>query len=262
MKTLAPVSKELEAELLRALSNSEFVLYYQPQYNLVTSVFEGVEALIRWQHPKRGLVLPDDFIGTAENSDIIIAIGEWTVRTACQQFKVWQDKKLSPLRIAVNISGRQIKQKKFVDFVVHALNEFNLDPGCLELELNENIIIQEDDQQIIEIIQHLNKIGVLIALDDFGTGRSTPDYLKRIPVDRIKIAKIHIDNIHLNNDEVKSLIKLATEFNVSLVAEGVETHKQLQMLLDQWRMEVQGNYFSAPLPSGEMEIFLVTNRNK
>jgi len=254
---------DIESELQRAIEAGEFVLYYQPQYNLTTSRFDGLEALIRWQHPERGLVLPSEFIEIAEQSDIISQIGDWALKTACLQFKAWQDKSLSPLRIAVNVSGRQFTQKNFVRSVIDFLKEIDLSPECLELELSENMIINENEQVVIKMIQELDQAGILIALDDFGTGHSNPEYLKHIPVDRIKIAKSHIDNILQDNDEarlVKSLIRFASELNLPVVAEGVETLLQLQMLLGRQHMEVQGNYFSEPLPVEQIEIFLTANR--
>lgn len=252
-----------EKELLNAIKDHEFILFYQPQFNLVTSTFEGIEALIRWQHPERGLILPDEFIGIAEKSDLIVEIGEWVLRTACLQFKRWQDQGLSPIRIGVNVSDRQLKQQTFADFVVNTLNEINLSPNCLELELSENMIISDDDQMTIQMLHKLNKLGILIALDDFGTGNSSYDYLKRIPVDRIKIDKSYIRDIHhnhLNEEAVKSLIQLAAELNLQLVAEGVETLVQLQMLLTHQCTEIQGYYYSEPLPAKQVETFLKANR--
>jgi len=253
----------LEAELRNAIKGNEFVLFYQPQFNLVTSTFEGIEALIRWQHPEKGLILPDEFIDVAEKSDLIIDIGEWVLKTACLKFKIWQDQGLSPMRIAVNVSGKQFKQEKFVDYVINVLNEINLSPNCLELELSEKMIINENDHMIIQMIRQLNKLGILIALDDFGAGNSSYDYLQRIPVDRIKIDKSYIRDIHhnhLNEETVKSLIQLAAKLNLQLVAEGVETLVQLQMLLTHQCKEIQGYYFSEPLPAEQLEKFLIANR--
>lgn len=267
---MQPLSREnLEAELSNAIKLNEFVLYYQPQFNIVTSTFEGIEALIRWQHPKRGLLLPDEFISVAEKSELIVAIGEWTLKTACLQFKQWQNQGLSPIRIAVNVSGGQLRQTNFIEFIENLLNEVNLSPNCLELELSENIIIHADDHSIIQMIKRLNKIGILIALDDFGTGNSSLDYLTRIPVDRIKIDKTYIQNMSIHDHDnkhnevvVKSLIKLAAKLNIQLVAEGAETLMQVQTLLFHQCKEIQGYYFSEPLPADQVEKFLHTSSER
>ncbi|VVC76044.1 Phytochrome-like protein cph2 [Aquicella siphonis] len=255
-----PNYSEREQELLRAVHNQELVLYYQPQFNVATSTFEGIEALIRWRHPERGLLTPDQFIPFAEQSDLIIHIGEWALSQACKQFKIWQGKGLSPVRVAVNVSGRQFLQQNFVEVVFGILAEVKLDPACLELEISENTIIREDDRTLIEMIQRLNKAGILIALDDFGTGHSSVNYLQHIPVNRIKIDKLYIKNIHSNDADVtvvKSLIKLAQDMNLQVVAEGVETLIQLQTLLSQECQEIQGYYFSQPLPAEKVEQFLL-----
>lgn len=253
--------ERLQAELHDAIKNNEFILYYQPQFNLATSTFDGVEALIRWQHPIQGLLLPEQFIMIAERSDLIITIGEWVLRSACSQFKSWQDKGLSPLRVAVNVSDRQLKHSDFAELVVKTLSEVKLHPNCLELELSENIII--NDEKIIEMVQRLKDIGVLVALDDFGTVHSETHHLKKIPVNRIKLDKTQIQNIAHNEHDaaaVKSLIALASSLNLQVVAEGVETFIQLQLLLSHECKEIQGYYFSEPLPAEKVEVFLMANQ--
>lgn len=251
--------EDLKAEILNGLKNQEFVLYYQPQFNLATTQFEGVEALIRWQHPKKGFLLPGDFVSFAEESGLIVRIGEWVLKTACTQIKTWHDKGLPPIRVAVNISARQFQSKDFVESVMHLLEEINLKPKYLELEITENIIIHDDDHTIIHTIHRLKKLGVQIALDDFGTGYSSISYLKKIPIDRIKIDRTYIKNINTNSDDaaiVRAIIALATSLNLQVLAEGVESLKQLKMLLSQECKEVQGFYFSEPLPAEETEKFL------
>lgn len=245
---------ESELELLSAIQGDEFVMYYQPQYNLVTSTFVALEALIRWKHPQRGLILPDQFIDLAESSGFIIGIGGWALKTACTQFKVWQAQKFSPVRIAVNVTARQLRHSNFANFVNDTLYEVGLSPDCLELELNEHIIIEKNDKMVIRTIEKLNEAGVQITLDDFDTGHSNVEYLKRIPVRRIKIAKAHIDH------HVKFMVTLASEHNLQLVAEGVETLKQLEMLKLEQCTDMQGNYFSEPLSTEQMQVFLTANR--
>jgi|SRR5579885_1090291 EAL domain-containing protein (putative c-di-GMP-specific phosphodiesterase class I) len=250
----------LETELRNAIKNDELILYYQPQYNLVTLNFEGVEALIRWMHPQRGLLMPDEFIHAAEKSELIILIGEWVLRKACNQIKAWQQKGLTQVHVAVNVSGQHIKQKNFVDFVIEILQETQLDPTFLELELNENLVIHEDDELTIQMIHRLKNLGILISLDDFGTGNIGIKDLQTIPADRIKLDKTFIENINHNSNDAKivqSLIVLAAKLNLQIVAEGVETLFQLKKLLAQECNIVQGNYFSEPLPADEVEKFLL-----
>ncbi len=254
----------LKAELINALKNHEFVLYYQPQYNLVTTRCEGVEALIRWHHPVRGLLYPDEFIPIAEKSEIISRIGEWVLRTSCLQARTWLDKGFPNLRMAVNVSGRQLRNHKFIDLIRDLLQEYSLKPESLELELNENIIFHNDDKKIIQALERLHEMGVQIALDDFGTGFSSISYLKKIPIDRIKIDKSFIDKIHTNNDDaaiVKAIITLAMTLKIQVIAEGVETLKQLQTLTANEGVGVQGFYISQALPVEEVEKFLLLYQN-
>lgn len=266
MQSSPPVlfKNDLEAELRKAFIHNEFILHYQPQFHIASAAFRGVEALVRWQHPVRGLLFPVDFIEDAEKSDLIVLLGNWVLKSACSQFKTWQEKGLSPLRIAVNVSGKQFKTAGFVDFILDTLAEIDLPPYCLELELNENMIIEDHDEEMIMMIQKLSKAGILIALDDFGTGNSSVQHLQKIPVDRIKIDKTYIQNIqHRNNASVvKALIKLAASLNLEIVAEGVETTIQLEKLLAYQCHEIQGYYFSQPLPAEQIELFLIKNQSK
>jgi EAL domain-containing protein (putative c-di-GMP-specific phosphodiesterase class I) len=261
---MTTLNNELQNELMQALKNNEFILYYQPQFNLATSTFEGIEALIRWKHPHKGLLMPLDFILKAEESDVIIDIGEWVLKSACLQMKIWQDKGLSPVRMAVNVANKQLKQRNFYELVMNTLKEVHLDPIRLELELSENIMIDNDDIDVIDTIKRLKNAGILIALDDFGMGNSNATYLAKIPVDRIKIDKSYINNIHNATDAaiVKSLIMLAEKLNLQIVAEGVETLMQLQMLLTHECKEIQGYYYSEPLPAEQVEVFLIANKNR
>ena len=255
---------ELKHELLNALKNRELILYYQPQFNLTTTKFEGVEALIRWQHPQRGLLLPAEFIDAAlEDEELIIPITQWVLQEACKQNKTWQKKGLPPMRMAVNITEKDIKHSDFVESVIKVLRETDLKPEFLEIELTENILIQ--DENIIHHIHQLKNLGVIIALDDFGTGYSSISYLKKIPIDRIKIAKMYIDNIHSNSDDaaiVRAIISLAEGLNIQVVAEGVESLKQLQLLTSNKSLEIQGFYFSEPLLPNELEKFFVLYKKK
>jgi len=249
----------LISELSQAIQHQELILYYQPLFNITTSTYDGVEALIRWQHPNRGLLLPEAFIAIAEQSKLIIDIGEWVLKNACLQIKAWQEKQLNPLRVAVNVSDQQIKQKQFFDFVVNTLHEINLDPHCLELELNENIVIH--DKELIQLVQQLSQLGVKVALDDYGAGVTNLNDLKHIPINRIKIDKSFIETIsdreHINTHFVRSIIALAKEINAAVIAEGVETISQVNILSAYQCDEAQGSYYSEPLTVEEVEKFLI-----
>lgn len=245
-------------ELERAISNNELVLFYQPEFNLEESVFEGVEALVRWNHPE-GLLQPAQFLPEIESEGLLLKMGDWVLEEACRQSKVWKEKGLPPLRMAINIYTEQFQQANFVDNVLSMLAKYQVDPGTFELELTENMIIHVDDLAAHENIRRLRARGVMIALDDFGTGFSSISHLKRIRVDRIKIDRSYIQYIHMNTDDaaiVKAIIALANGLSLRSLAEGVETHHQLQVLLKYDCQEVQGFYFSDPLSAQETEEFL------
>ncbi|OGT40175.1 MAG: hypothetical protein A3F12_07940 [Gammaproteobacteria bacterium RIFCSPHIGHO2_12_FULL_38_14] len=244
--------------LLHALAQGEYLLFYQPQFHLSTGEIHSVEALIRWQHPTRGLILPESFIPLAEEEGSIVEIGKWIIDTACRQNCLWQDHGLQPLRISVNVCTKQLQQDDFVYDIANILEKYHLQPQYLELELTENINLHQH-KKIIQSIHALKKIGVKIALDDFGTGYSNISYLKIIPVDRIKIDKSYIEHVHTNKEDaaiVKALITLARTLNIQILAEGVESKKQLQLLMSQGCHEGQGYYFSEPLSEHEIEKFL------
>jgi EAL domain-containing protein (putative c-di-GMP-specific phosphodiesterase class I) len=252
------VKAQLAQSLKNALINQEFRLLYQPQYNLHSGRFLGVEALIRWQHPEFGLLSPQHFIDLAEESDEIISIGTWVIHSACRQLKKWHDNGLDLIKIAVNVSSKQFQHPDFIPSLLDALEEFNIAPEFLEIEINENVILHED-QKIIETIHQLKDLGIQIALDDFGTGYSSISHLKKIPIDRIKIDKTFIENISSNQNDaaiVKAIIALAMCLNIQVVAEGVETLHQLKQLLSERCTEAQGFYFSVPLTEFEIENFL------
>ncbi len=245
---------EKEVELRQALLRDEFFLTYQPQYDLNTQKLVSVEALIRWQHPTKGLIYPLNFIPTAEESGLIVPIGEWVLRTACQQAKAWQEMGLPLIRIAVNVTSKQFRACNLEQLVADVLKETGLKAEFLEIELTENIIINNLD--VIKTVHNLKKLGVQIVLDDFGTGYSSLNYLREIPVDRLKIDQSYVQNIKSNRGDdviIQAIIAMAKSLKLDVLAEGVETQDQLDFLRRQNCGEVQGFLFSKPITAAECE---------
>jgi diguanylate cyclase (GGDEF)-like protein len=252
---------EQEAELRCAIEEQQFVLHYQPQLDLVTDKVISVEALIRWQHPTKGLVVPMDFIPLAEDSKLIIPIGDWVIKTACAQIKAWHDAGLPKISVAVNVTTVQFQQENFVSRVKQILEEIGLDPKYLEVEVTENVMLA--NANLKEVINELRALGVQIVLDDFGTGNSSLNYLRKVPVDRLKIDKSFVHGIGMNgefenNDAVivQAIIAMAHSLNLNVVAEGIETANQLNFMKDQHCEDVQGFYISHPLAAKDLEHFL------
>lgn len=249
---------KLENSMRRALEREEFLLYYQPKVDILTRQIVGMEALIRWLHPEWGLVSPGQFIPLAEETGLIIPIGEWALRTACAQNKAWQDAGLPPLRVAVNLSVRQFQIKGLVDMVARVLEETGLDPTYLELEITESLAMNHAEHTI-DKMQRLKNLGIQLSIDDFGTGYSSLNYLKRFPVDTLKIDQAFIRDIGADaNDEriVKAMITLAHSFQMKAIAEGVETEAQFAFLLELQCDEIQGYLFSKPVPAPAFEQML------
>ncbi|HHV65497.1 MAG TPA: EAL domain-containing protein [Peptococcaceae bacterium] len=258
MKTESAENVKLTKDLYRALERDEMLLYYQPQVNNRTGRVVGLEALIRWKHPEAGLVLPDKFIPLAEKTGLINALGEWVLRTACRQIKVWQDKGLLPVRLAVNLSVYQFQNPAIVDLVGEILRDTGLDAKFLELEITESVAMKEKGY-IVETLCKFKKLGVSIALDDFGTVYSCLDYIKELPLDRIKIAMPFIRGIAVSEKDeaiTKAIIVLARNLGLNTVAEGVETWQQLDFLQRQMCDEIQGYYYYKAMPKEEIEKIL------
>ena len=247
----------LESYLRRAVERDELIVHYQPQVNADTGQMVGMEALVRWEHPDLGLVSPADFIPLAEETGLIVGIGEWVLRTACAQNKAWQNENLSPLRVAVNFSPRQFQQPDLVGQIRRVLEETGLAPEFLEVELTESSVMKSPNAAI-KVLQQLKDIGVNIAIDDFGTGYSSLNYLKRFPLDVLKIDRSFISETPRNADDtaiVAAIITLAHSLKLKVIAEGVETEEQLEFLRHLKCDEIQGYLFSKPLPAetfGEM----------
>lgn len=258
MNELALDRLRVEGELHSALARGEFLLHYQPQVDLVTGNIVGMEALIRWRHPTLGMVPPLNFIGVAEDTGLIVPIGAWVIRTACLQNKKWQAVGLGRLRVAVNLSARQFAQRDLVAMIAGVLRETGLDADCLEIELTESLIMS-DVQQAILTLQQLKELGVLLSVDDFGTGYSSLSYLKRFPIDTLKIDQAFVRDISTDADDaaiVNAIISLAHNLRLTVIAEGVETEAQLDYLRHQGCDEIQGYYFSRPVPCDAFELLL------
>lgn len=239
----------LENSLNRALERGEFMIYYQPQVDLHTGQIVGVEALVRWQHPDLGLISPMRFIPLAEETDVIIPLGEWILRTACEQSKAWQEAGFPPLRVTVNLSARHFMHKDLIKMTDKILTETGLDPHRLVLELTENTILQSAGI-IAKTLRKLKERGILLSIDDFGTGYSSLSYLKRFSIDALKIDQSLVRDIPADPDDVAltaAIIAIAQTLNLKVIAEGVETQEQLSVLRSYRCNEIQGYYFSRPM---------------
>lgn len=254
---------ELENGLYHALARNEFLLHYQPQVDLRTGEIVGMEALVRWQHPERGLVSPAIFIPVAEDSGLIVPLGEWVLRTACAQNKAWQLAGHKPISVAVNLSARQFRQPGLVEKVADILKETELDPTCLELELTESLVMQ-DVEKTIATLSRLKVMGVKLSIDDFGTGYSSLSYLKRFPIDTLKIDQSFVRDITTDPDDAaiaRSIISMAHDMQLRVIAEGVETEAQKSFLSLRRCDEIQGYLFSKPVPAVEFEKLLRDGRS-
>ena len=252
----------LESNLRPGLERSEFFIHYQPQVAIQDFHLVGMEALVRWQHPSFGLLYPSEFISLAEESGMIISLGDWIMRTACAQSKVWQDAGLAPMVVSVNFSARQFQQPTFIADVSHILKDTNLDPRWLELELTESSIMK-DPEQAIEKLHELKLMGIRVAIDDFGTGYSSLNYLKRFPIDTLKIDRTFVSDVCKDPHDtaiVRAIIDLGHALDLTVIAEGVETKEQLQYLSALECDVVQGFLFSKALSPKQFEELLVEQR--
>lgn len=239
----------LENSLRRALEREELEIDYQPQVDIETGRVSGMEALLRWRHPEKGLIMPSDFIPVAEETGLIVPIGEWVLRHACAQNVAWQKSGFPPMRMAVNISARQLRLHTLAEKVAEVLDETGLDADWLELELTETMMMRSTED-IIGILRQLKSIGVFLSIDDFGTGYSSLSYLKRFPVDTIKIDRSFIQGVDSDFDDAaisQAIIALAHSLRLKVIAEGVETEKQLLFLREHQCCDAQGYYFSRPM---------------
>lgn len=255
----------LENELHGALERNEMLVYYQPLIDLHTRQVTALEALVRWQHPTRGLVSPAKFIPIAEANGSIVAIGEWVLRTACAQNRAWQLAGFPPIRISVNLSARQFEQPNLVEVVSQVLEETGLEASYLELEVTESFLMA-DVQRSVKTLEELRTLGVSLALDDFGTGYSSLNYLKRFPVNMLKIDRSFVQDVTSNPDSAAvtdAIIALAKSLRLNITAEGVETKEQLDYLQKRGCEEGQGFYFSRPIPADAIaEMLLACSQSR
>lgn len=251
--------QRLEAGLRRALQEGELFLHYQPQLDLAAGRVSGAEALLRWRKPDGERISPEQFIPLAEETGLIRPIGEWVLETACLQVRTWLRAGCSPPRVAVNLSGQQVKQPDFIDVVDRILAKTGLDPRYLELELTESILMADVDATI-NLLTDLKARGIQLAIDDFGTGYSSLSYLKNFPIDRIKIDRSFVREIATDGDAaaiVQTVIAMAKHLNLQVIAEGVETREQAQYLLGQNCFEMQGFYFGRPMSAENLAWFMM-----
>jgi diguanylate cyclase (GGDEF)-like protein len=258
MSTFFPDRLALENDLRKALERHELELHYQPKVDVRNGATTGMEALVRWRHPVRGLVVPGDFIPLAEETGLIIAVGQWVLREACRQNKVWQDQGLRPLRVAINISAAQLRHDDLADHVAAALRETGLDPKYLEIEITESVVMQ-NASVAVAMLDRLSQMGIHLAVDDFGTGYSSLSYLNRFPLNTLKIDASFIRDLSGDKNNaliVQAIIALAHSLRLQVVAEGVEDEVQLGFLQSFGGDHYQGYLHSKPLPAVEFERLL------
>jgi EAL domain-containing protein (putative c-di-GMP-specific phosphodiesterase class I) len=244
----------LENDLRRAIERDELVLHYQPQLDLATGRVTAIEALLRWRHPERGLVPPNSFIPMAEETGLVLNLGEWVLNEACRQLARWHAEGLGPLRVAVNISARQLQRPGLDGAVRQALAASGLPPSSLELEITESSMML-DPHHAQAVLQSLRELGVQLSIDDFGTGWSSLAYLKRLPLDRLKIDRSFIGGIPQDGDDaaiVETIIVMTHKLGLRVIAEGVETVAQRQQLVAQGCDEMQGFLLARPVPAEEL----------
>jgi diguanylate cyclase (GGDEF)-like protein len=253
---------ELEADLRHAVENSQLQLHYQPKIDIDSGEIRSVEALLRWEHPTRGSMKPAQFISIAEDTGLIVSIGEWVIREACRQTRLWQQQGLPYLRVAVNVSPMQFRQSNFLQVVSEALSGNSIDPSSLEIELTEATLMSNAEKSV-SMLERLSQLGVVVAIDDFGTGYSSMSYLQRFPIDKLKIDRSFIRDLNSNPDDasiVCAIISLAHGLRLKVVAEGVESDSQLELLKRMGCDQYQGYLRSPAVPASDMQALLADNQ--
>lgn len=253
---------ELENNLRNAIEKKEFLLFYQPKIEISTNKILGAEALIRWNHPKLGMILPGDFIPVAEETGLIIDIGRWVLKEACRQNSKWQKQNLKPISLAVNVSPRQFQYPGFYEDVSNAIEQSDLDPDFLELEITEGMLMS-DVEKTVNKLNKLIGVGLTMSIDDFGTGYSNMKYLIQFPVSTLKIDRTFIMDVETDSSIASlthSIIRMARSLDLKIVAEGAENKNQISFLKNHGCKIVQGNYYSKPLPAEEFGELLKKGR--
>lgn len=251
----------MERDLRKAISNEEFVLYYQPKAASTNGEIIGMEALLRWNHPEKGLLTPDHFLSYLEDTGLIIPVGEWVIRTACQEAKRWIHEGYTPMRISVNLSSAQFRADNLVNRVEQILNDFQLDPQYLELELTESLLI-DNPENAIKVLEAIKSLGIILSIDDFGTGYSSLNYLKTLPIDYIKIDRSFIQDLETNTKDAAITVAIATlahNLKMQVVAEGVENQHQVNFLKQQGCQQLQGFLIGKPMPISELKTLVDSN---
>lgn len=249
-----PARLSLESELRQAIERDELVLHFQPQVDLTSQKIRGVEALVRWRHPVRGLISPIQFIPLAEACGLIVPLGEWVLRQALHQAKTWRDQGMPPLRISINISALQFHQSSFPEFLKSQLAVYEVEPRLVELELTESVLMQNADE-VLRTLEEIKALGVSLAIDDFGTGFSSLSYLQRFPIDRLKIDQSFVRDIHrsqANESIARTIVALANSLSLEIIAEGIEQPSEMAVLDHMRCTEGQGYLFAKPLPADEL----------
>jgi EAL domain-containing protein (putative c-di-GMP-specific phosphodiesterase class I)/GGDEF domain-containing protein len=257
MGLTATKTLQLATDLQHAVENGELLLHYQPKVDTASGRLLGMEALVRWMHPKRGMISPMEFVPVAEDTGLIVSIGRWVLREACRQNAEWQRTGLRPVRVAVNLSVRQFRSGTLLDEIDAALADMSLSASSLELEITESMVM-DDPEGVISLLGKIRDRGIHLSLDDFGTGHSSLAYLKRFPIDCVKIDRAFIKDTPENTDDVviaRTIVAMAKSLGLSTVAEGVETAAQLELLKNMGCDQIQGYFFSRPLPAEDFVAF-------
>jgi EAL domain-containing protein (putative c-di-GMP-specific phosphodiesterase class I) len=243
----------MAGELRQALNDNQFIIHYLPTIDLNNDRVIGVEALVRWQHPQRGLIQPNEFIHVAEESGLIIPLGDWVLQKACQDVKRWMDEASVKLSLSVNISAQQLEMEQFVTKTLQVANRMQLPNNLLELEITEHAIMQ-DMEKAIEALSNLSAKGIRIAIDDFGTGYSSLGYLQTLPINTLKMDRSFVQGIKSKGDNsiINAIIAMANGLNLDLIAEGVENQPQVNHLIDAGCRLAQGFYYSKPVSEEEL----------
>jgi len=258
MRTKSLHRLDLENEIRKALDNEQFELFYQPKVDADTWELVGAEALLRWHHPTRKTIEPDDFIPIAEETGLIVPIGQWVLRQACRHLQEWSKYSVGKLRVAVNVSSHQFQSDSLVDDVLGAASSAGIDPSLLELEITESVLLQ-DAESTSAALNRLKEAGVALSVDDFGTGYSSLSYLKRFPIDTLKIDQSFVKDLHTDQDDAAicaAILAMAQQLGLNVVAEGVETQEQLDFLRHHNCNQIQGFLCSPPLPPTKFIMFL------